>query len=255
MEQRDNILQELREMNSDLAGFRQQSVFQVPGGYFDNLAGEILKKVKALEAASAKEELAFLSPILSTISNTAPYSVPAGYFEAFENKLKEIVFAGNDQTVKEELEGLSPLLGQLKDKPTYSVPEGYFEQLKGSNRSAGHATKAKVIPITRRKWFRYAAAAIVVGVVATIGFTLLNKKETIDPSDKSFSWIQKNMKKVSTDDINEFVELANTASADIVKSESKDEISNLLKDVSDKEIQDFLNDTQTAETEDDLILN
>ena len=65
------------------------------------------------------------------------------------------------------------------------------------------------------------------------------------------------MKKVSTDDINEFVELANAESTDVVKTDTKDEISNLLKDVSDKEIQDFLNDTQTAEpeTEDDLILN
>ena len=65
------------------------------------------------------------------------------------------------------------------------------------------------------------------------------------------------MKKVSTDDINEFVELASAGTPDIVKTDTKDEISNLLKDVSDKEIQDFLNDTQAAETEteDDLNLN
>ena len=44
---------------------------------------------------------------------------------------------------------------------------------------------------------------------------------------------------------------------DIAKTETKDEINNLLKDVSDKEIQDFLNDTQAveSETDDDLILN
>ena len=65
------------------------------------------------------------------------------------------------------------------------------------------------------------------------------------------------MKKVSTDDINEFVELANAGTADVAKTGARDEINNLLKDVSDKEIQDFLNDTQAAEseTDDDLILN
>ena len=188
-------------------------------------------------------------------SKTAPYSVPAGYFEGLEKKLDEIIFAGKDQTVTEELESLSPMLSGLKNKPTYTVPEGYFRQLERTKDDAVPA--AKVVSITSRKWFRYAAAAIVIGVVATIGFNLINKGETIDPSDKSLAWVKKNMKKVSTDDINEFVELANTASADIVKTDTKDEISNLLKDVSDKEIQDFLNDTQTAETEteDDLILN
>src|SRR5688572_14675174 len=233
MAQRDNILQELREMNSGLAGFSEEPVFRVPAGYFDGLAAEILKKVKASEAANAKEELELLSPVLNGFSKTAPYSVPAGYFEGLEKKLDEIIFAGKNQTVTEELESLSPMLSGLKNKPTYTVPEGYFRQLE---RTKGDAVPAaKVVSITRRKWFRYAAAAIVIGVVATIGFILIENEETIEPADKSMAWVKKNMKKVSTDDINEFVELANTASADIVKTDTKDEISNLLKDVSDKE--------------------
>jgi len=255
MTQRDNILKELRELNSDLGGLNQQPVFQVPGGYFDNLADEVLKKVKASEAASAKEELALLSPFLSAISKSTPYSVPVGYFDGFEKKLVEIIFAGKDQTVSEELESLSPLLSGLKNKPTYTVPEGYFQHLQQPIEHAAPATKTKVVSLTGRKWFRYAAAAIVVGFIAAIGFMLSNKKETVDPTDKSFAWVQKNMKKVSTDEINEIVELANATSPDIVKTDTKDEVNNLLKDVSDKEIQDFLNDTGTAETEDDLILN
>ena len=216
-----------------------------------------MKKIRASEATTAKEELALLSPILSTISKTVPYSVPAGYFERLGKKSDELIFAGIDQTPKEELESLSPLLLQLKDKPTYSAPNDYFEHLHEPNTAAIPATKTKVISIASRKWFRYAAAVIVVGFVVAIGFKFLDKKETTDISDKSFTWVQKNMKKVSTDDINEFVELANTASADIGKTDSKDDIINLLKDVSDKEIQEFLNDTQTAEpeSEDDLILN
>ena len=255
MTQRDNILNELHELNSDLGELNQQPVFQVPGGYFDNLADEVLKKVKASEAASAKEELAILSPFLSAISKSTPYSVPVGYFERFENKLDQIIFAGKDQTVKEELESLSPLLSGLKNRPTYTVPEGYFQHLHQPKEHAVPATKTKVVSLTGRKWFRYAAAAIVVGFVAVIGLMLLNKKETIEPTDKSSAWVQTNMKKVSTDEINEFVELANATSSGIVKTDTKDEINKLLKDVSDKEIQDFLNDTGTAETEDDLILN
>ncbi len=257
MAQREYILQELRALNSSLAGIDQHPMYLVPAGYFDSLAGKIMQKVRASEATTANEELAHLAPMLNAISKTGPYSVPAGYFDSIDKKLAKIVFTSKDQTVEEELETLSPLLLQLKDKATYSVPEHYFEQLDQASRSTAPVQKAKVISITRRRWVRYAAAAIVVGLVATIGFTFLNKKESVESNDKSLAWIEKNLKKVSTDDISEFVESVSIESTDIVKTATKDEVRNLLKDVTDKEIQDFLNETQVdeAESSDDLILN
>lgn len=256
MAHQDNILRELLDLNSGLSTISRQNVYHAPVGYFDNLEGKIMNSIKALDAINAAEELAFLSPLLSQTSKTNPYNVPVGYFDGLEKKLEAIISV-EGQTATEEIESLSPLLSSLKNKSTYTVPEGYFEKVPVVNENAVTETKARVISITSRRWFRYAAAAIVIGVVATIGFIRFNNGKNIDPSEKSFAWIQKNMKKVSTDDINEFVELASAGSADMVKVETKDEISNLLKDVSDKEIQDFLNDTQAAEseTEDDLILN
>ena len=255
MTQRDNILQELQELKSILADAGFQNVYQAPAGYFDGLANEILNRVRALEATSASEELAALSPLLSSISKKMPQSVPAGYFDELGKKLEQTILTGNEQTAKEELESLSPLLSGLKNKKTYTAPVGYFENLQPAVNEEN--SKAKVVSITNHKWFRYAAAAVVIGFVATIGFLALNKEKTIDPESKSYAWVEKNLKKVSTDDINEFVELANEGTTDVVKLEAKGEINDLLKDVSDKEIQDFLNDTQSAEpgTEDDLILN
>ncbi|MGZ8558174.1 MAG: hypothetical protein ACXWWC_07575 [Chitinophagaceae bacterium] len=294
MIKRENILQELQELKSSLAGAGFQNTYQAPAGYFDGLADEMLKRVRALESTTAAEELINLSPLLSSVSKQLPYSVPAGYFEGLEKKLeqsisntrdqttqeelehlspllnelkkkntytipagyfewlgkslKKITSIADDQAAQEELEALSPLLSQLKKKRTYSVPVGYFENMQPAVKKANGPT-AKVISITSRKWFRYPAVAMVIGIVATVGLLIFNKQNTIDPSDKSYSWIKKNLKKVSTDDINEFVELANAGTADVAKTDAKDEISNLLKDVSDKEIQDFLNDTQTAESE------
>ncbi len=304
MTNRENILQELQELKSILADAGFQNTYQVPTGYFDGLADEILKRVRALESTTAEEELKNLSPLLSSISKQMPHSVPAGYFDAFEKKLEQTISTNKDQTAQEELETLSPLLSELKNKNTYTIPEGYFEELgtklkqtisnvdvkdltvqeelenlspllstlkkkktytipegyfENLQPAIDKATfpAAKVISITNHKLFRYAVAAVVIGFVATVGLLFFNKQESIDPADKSYSWIKKNLKKVSTDDINEFVELSNTENADVVKVEAKDEISNLLKDVSDKELQDFLNDTQTAESEtgDELILN
>ena len=303
MTQKDNILQELLELKSELAGISRQHIFQVPVGYFDvlaveilkrvstlesnnkaeetgflsplpgvlskqipystppgyfnNLPEEILKKAKALKADNVAGELASLSPLLSKISKQTPYTVPAGYFDNLEKKPEQKIISDKDQTAEEELESISPLLSGLKRQTTYTLPEGYFENFQNTIVKETPAAKTKVIAFTSRKWFRYAAAALVTGFVATIGLLLLNKPERIDPSTKSFDWVQKNMKKVSTDDINEFVELASAGTPDVVKTDAKDEINNLLKDVSDKEIQDFLNDTQPAEseTDDDLILN
>ena len=257
MTQRDTILHELLELKSTLADAGFQNIYQAPAGYFEGLADEILKRVKALESATAKEELANLSPLLSTISKEMPHSFPAGYFDTLGKKLEQTISTNTDQTAREELENLSPLLGGLKKRKTYTVPEGYFENLQPSMGLENSGSPTKVIPITRYKWFRYAAAAVVIGFVATMGFLVLNKKENIDPESKSYAWVKKNLKKVSTDEINEFVELANEGTTDVVKIDAKDEITNLLKDVSDKEIQDFLNDTQSAEsgTDDDLILN
>ena len=304
MTNRENILQELQELKSILADAGFQNTYQVPTGYFDGLADEILKRVRALESTTAEEELKNLSPLLSSISKQMPHSVPAGYFDAFEKKLEQTISTNKDQTAQEELETLSPLLSELKNKNTYTIPEGYFEELgtklkqtisnvdvKGltvqeelENLSPLLSTlkkkktytipegyfenlhpaidkatipAAKVISITNHKLFRYAVAAVVIGFVATVGLLFFNNRESNDPADKSYSWVKKNLKKVSTDDINEFVELASAGTADVVKTDAKDEISNLLKDVSDNELQDFLNDTQTAESEtgDELILN
>ena len=259
MTKRDYILNELHELKSILADGGFQNEYRAPIGYFDGLADEILKRVKALESTNAAEELANLSPLLGSISKQMPHSVPVGYFDSLGKKLEKTISTCNNQTVQEELENLSPLLSTLKKNRTYTVPEGYFENLKPAIDIENSGSVAKVVSITNRKWFRYAAAALVIGFVATMGFIFLGKKDIqdIDPASKSFAWVKKNLKKVSTDDINKFVELVNAGNADLVKADAKDEISNLLKDVSDKEIQDFLNDTQTteSETDDDLILN
>jgi hypothetical protein len=257
MANRNDILKELQELNSNLPGLAHQNAYQVPAGYFNELADELLKRVKALEASTAKEELAILSPLLSSIKKETPFTVPAGYFDTIGNTIEQTVLKGTSQEAGEELEELSPLLSSLQKKSTYTVPEGYFENLN----PVGELSEpvAKVIPITRRKWVRYAAAAIVIGFVATLGlWNRGGQGESIDPSTKSFAWVEKNLKKVSTDEITEFVESVNIENSDAVaKVDGKDEISNLLKDVSDKEIQDFLNETQSAETStgDDLILN
>jgi hypothetical protein len=259
MTKKDNILQELKELQSSLAKTEPQNIYHVPTGYFEDLADKMLNRIKALEAKTATEELSYLSPLLNSISKKIPYSVPAGFFDSLEKTIKEVSKNDSDVlTPAEELETLSPLLSGLTKKMPYSVPQGYFENLDTTLEPAAFAPKAKVVSLAKQTWFRYAAAAVVMGFIVMTGF-LIFKPKPIDPNVKSFAWVEKNMKKVSTDEIDKFVEMADEEAPVVANVDTKttNEIKDLIKDVSDKELEDFLEETPAEEPadNDDAIMN
>ena len=256
MTNKENILQELNELNSSLANITPLNVYTVPAGYFDILITQVLNRIKALEALSADDELGYLSPSLKNISREMPFAVPQGYFEGLAENTLELVRESNEyQSAKEELETLSPLLSGLSKKMPYTVPQGYFEDLgKKENKPA-----AKVVSITHRSWFKYAAAAVVTGFIVLAGVLFFNSPKSVDPVEQPYAWVKKNIKKVDKADIDAFVELADkeffNQSAVATGPVKPAEIKELMKDVSDKEIQDFLDSTPDIGTEAEMMMN
>lgn len=256
MIQKENILQELNELKSSLATVTPQNIYTIPVGYFDGLTAQVLNRIKAMEAKNAVEELDYLSPSLNNISRQMPYTIPTGYFEGLAEKMMQSVRESNQyQTAKEELETLSPLLSGLKKTMPYSVPQGYFENL-GEKRNK---PAAKIISIVSRKWFRYAAAAVVTGLIVLAGFIYINSRNHVDPVAKPYAWVKKSIQKVDKADIDAFVNLADQElnnQAPLATTPVKPgEIKELMKDVSDKEIQDFLDTAPDTETSDDAAMN
>jgi len=262
MTTRNTILNELADLGSGLKDHNPQNIYAVPAGYFEGLAAQILNRIKALDANNAKDELNFLSPLLGNISKETPYRVPAGFFQSLsEDVLKRISEqedhlhkASVGQTSEEEIESLSPLLSGLKNKNPYSVPTGYFETLGTKvvrKDSFGEKQEAKVISITRRKWYRLAAAAVVIGIVVISGL-LFVKQRQVNPIDNPHAWIEKNVKKVDKAKIDELVSLTNGDTNNKSDSETeavqKAEIKELMKDVPEKEIEEFLNDAIALES-------
>jgi hypothetical protein len=256
MTNKENILQELNELKSTLANVTKQTVYTVPAGYFDGLIAQVLNRIKALDAINANEEISYLSPSLDNISRDMPYTVPGGYFEGLAENILKIVRENNDhQSAQEELETLSPLLSGLSKKVPYTVPQGYFENLgKKENKPA-----AKVISLTHRNWFKYAAAAVVTGFIVLTGFLFFNSPKSVDPVEQPYAWVKKNIKKVDKADIDEFVKLADEElfnQSSIATGPVKSvEIIELMKDVSDKEIQEFLDSAPDMESEVELMMN
>ncbi len=260
MTQKDNILQELKELKSILANMTPQNTYTVPTGYFDGLAGQVLARIKATEATTAAEELDYLSPMLNKISKQMPYVAPAGYFDGLPEKMMQSVKESSDyQTAKEELEIVSPLLSSLKKEMPYAVPQGYFETLTEKISTEENKPATKIISISHRRWFRYAAAAVVTGVIVMAGFLVLGK-EKADPNTNPHAWVKKSIKKVSTDKLDEFIQLVDEVKPvdnTVASSDKAKEIKELIKDVPETEIQSLLHDTEILEdpVSDETILN
>lgn len=262
MTQRDNILQELLGLESTLASAAPQNIYEVPDRYFEELANQILSRIKAIEAKNASEEINYLSPLLNSISKQVPYSIPAGYFDELEEKILISVRNNEDyQTPKEELEFISPLLSGLNKQMPYSVPVGYFEKISSdvpSRLNTSTSAEPKVISLTHRKWFRYAAAAVVIGFIALGGLLFERRPSSVDPDKNPDEWIAKNVRKVSADKLDDFIKLTDEESsskeATTDKEAKPNEIKDLMKDVPENQIQEFINET-SALGDDNSIMN
>jgi len=74
----------LSMVNEEQPGFllnnNKQPLQELPEGYFDQLAGNILDRIKNQNTETAPEELRSLSPLLYSIGNDNIYEVPRNYF-------------------------------------------------------------------------------------------------------------------------------------------------------------------------------
>lgn len=251
MSSQKNIHDELRELNSHLPVPAGLPVFSVPDNYFNGLATSIVAKIKSNES-SASQELQELSPVLAGISKQMPYSVPLFYFE---------------QTL-EGLPGItghraSPLLDTIGKEMLYTVPQGYFDSLPQEIIAGISRPGAKIIPLFARKWVRMAAAAVVGGALFLIGHQFFDNtsEKTVagGPTDNTQTLIarttpaiEKEIKKVSTQELEAFMQEVPVASKEAkIKITSADQanVKELLKDVSDKDMETFLSALPTADEE------
>jgi hypothetical protein len=227
-------------------------VYSIPDGYFEGLANQVLNKIKALEADNAADELSFLSPLLAEAPKQMPYAVPADYFTGLEERMMQAVRIDHNQTAQEELESISPLLSSLKKETPYQVPAGYFQGLNTTINEEKQTAEpvAKVITMTSRKWFRYGAAAVIVGIIASALVLVFKSSSPAKDLAKFEKKLNKEIKKTSDKELAEFIEFTD-AGQDVAVNVPKEEVKELLKDVPATELQQFLDEIADPETSDD----
>lgn len=250
------ILNELRELNSPLAGLTNENLYQVPEGYFEKLSVQVLNRVHAIEAENPKDELRYLSSFLSGMPKNIPFIVPAGYFESIEQRLLEIMNPEKELSVSEELNEIAPILGSMDRKLPFSVPEGYFDDLSSSVKTGIRKEPAKVVSIKTIRWFRYAAAAVAVILISTIGFVIIRDKK--ENGEKAMVKFEKDVKKLDIKETENLIQYldAGMSGNEVAENNGQkktDEVEELLKGIPESELEEFLQ--QTEDTEDVLLVN
>lgn len=114
------------------------------------------------EMNQISEELREISPLLASAERISVWSVPQGYFDTLPALILARVSKGNEVAI--ELESIAPLLASLSKAPVYTVPTGYFDA--PSFVIPQTKPEGVVVPFSPvRGWIKYAAAAVVIGLM------------------------------------------------------------------------------------------
>jgi hypothetical protein len=238
-----DIIRELSDLGSSLAVTERINAYSVPPGYFEGFATDVLRLIW-----------------LSSLPKDNIYEVPSEYFEGLEQRILQAIRNHPDyQTSKEELESISPLLSSLNKRPVYSVPKGYFENFKFNEPRSERETK--VISIPNRNWFKYAAAAVVTGVIILAGSMLYNSNQKRpDIAGKTpLAKFEKEVKKIqdvkSTENLIDFMDagLNEKELATNGKTIKTEDVQQLLKDIPTDELREF--SEQSKDIEDVMMTN
>lgn len=241
MKEQDPIQNELNSMDSALRAGIGAQPSSVPEGYFEGLAAQILSRVKETNE-SAQDEITRLSPLLAGINRTMPQSVPVHFFQDNIESLPALT-AGEQESL---------VLSFISRELPYEVPSGYFSAFPDAVLEKIEHRSARVVPITRRKWMRVAAAALVAGVVTIAGISYFGGSKTNPPSVNSPQWVASSLQGVSNKALDEFVQTTDPIASNPApahKSAKTDDVNSLLKGVSDKDLDSFLDQVPVDDEE------
>lgn len=127
MRNRAEILIELSGISPIVAQIKSDNLYKVPERYFENLAAEIMTRIRAGQTGSVNSELGILPTPISKADKQVFSNVPDGYFENFAEKLINKINSGEKTSFTEELKQISPLLSNAGKQIPFSLPDGYFE--------------------------------------------------------------------------------------------------------------------------------
>lgn len=232
MENRQDILQEMKDISPLIAEIQPVNPFTVPAGYFTVLPGAILEKVK----------------IESLLSNATAdtFGVPEGYFDELAgNILSKIKRAQTE--IRAELDEVAPLLNTISRREVFSVPAGYFEQTDFAFAARNVKKEAKLISMRKaNRWMQYMAAAMMTALLITGAFMFTDSNSYLE-NEKKYEHldISSELNKVSEDELVTYVNnpehaAAAPATTQLASDAELADVKDHIQSVSDEELNQYL---------------
>ena len=250
----NDIKIELPEHASLLNNISKENVFTVPQGYFQQLSENVLAIINSRRIIFS--ELEEIAPSLNEIDNKNPYLVPSSFFDDLAG---DIVSGIRDKRlvtdeISAELQEVAPLLISVSRKNLYTIPDGYFESM-----NITVPAQSKIVPLpSRRKWYKYAVAAAVTGLLILAGTTwfkgnnpFLKFKEIANTN------VQKEIAGIADDDIINYLDHQPVA-ADFASTGSEDpdpDVNEFIHNASNEEIEQYLKDNAEPGENENVIKN
>ena len=205
-----DIVKELEEISPVVAQLNTTLPYQVPEVYFETLNTVIMARI----AAGGNEE----NSLLQVAGKIMPQDVPAGYFDTLaDSVLTKIKNANNNIT--SELQEISPVVAGIGNANVYEVPVGYFDAFTTAV-AAQIKPKPKVVSLfNTRTWLRYAAAAVIISMLAFgINYTLNNDRDTVAGVIKTEAQFNTQLASISDDAIIDYLQMtADAKDAESIK--------------------------------------
>lgn len=189
-----------------------------------------------------QSELSAISPLLAEMPKSNPFAAPDGYFNELSNRILARIEAQENEN-----EVLSPLLQSLKKENPYSVPSDYLQEFKVNI----SPKKSKIVPLFNLNTvLKYAAAAAVVGIIATFATLFFSSEKKGEMAKATEETV------ISSDAFGLF--LSETASIEEEQIEaSEEESQSLLVQMDAKMVSEILSEMPETEISNyvDLIKN
>jgi hypothetical protein len=237
MENRQIILQELKELSPVVANLSRDNVFSLPLNYFENFTASVLAKIH--------------TEAVDIVVKTTPFSVPKGYFDDLAGNVLARLNR-QELSVEEELNGIAPLLNSISKRPVYTVPEGYFESLEVTVPLKITKPGAKVIGFnTTKRLMQYAVAACIAAVLMIGVYLYINKGSNDITAGMPVSYdsalkmnVPQEIAKVNEQEIDQYLN-ESPGTGYVINTSASDEIDvqQYIQSASDEEINQYLKES------------
>lgn len=237
MENRQIILQELKELSPVVANLRRDNIFSLPVNYFENFAASVLARIHTeTDGIGVK---------------TTPFGVPKGYFDGLAGNILARI---NQQElgVEEELNSIAPLLNTISRQPVYTIPEGYFESLEVTIPLKVTKPAARVIGFNRpKRLMQYAVAACTAAVLMIGAYLYINKGSNDVTAGMPVSYdsalkinVPQEIAKVDEQEIDQYLN-ESPGVGYVINTSASDEIDvqQYIQSASDEEIDQYLKES------------